>query len=106
MLTSPLLESSDDDKEPRCDGRLDELKHDWQKHGMQYVQTGHRVNFIDQKTAIKSVCMCHNETVNLWTHLLGAIVYGSLIFITLANYNSSYTYAPWTYWKWVGSDVP
>ena len=92
-LNTPLIgDQYRENKKPRCDATLDELKesgHEWQYHGMQYVQTGHRVNFKDQATAIKSMCQCHNETVNLWTHLTGAVIYASIAIIMFMSYNYS-----------------
>jgi adiponectin receptor len=40
----------------------------------EYILKGYRINFETCKNVTKSICMCHNETVNIWSHLVGAAV--------------------------------
>ncbi|EGR33039.1 hypothetical protein IMG5_063250 [Ichthyophthirius multifiliis] len=39
-----------------------------------YIQSGYRINFSSTKNMLKSLFMVHNELVNIWTHIIGAIV--------------------------------
>ncbi len=41
----------------------------------EYLHTGHRVNFDSFTVTFKSLFMRHNETLNIWIHLLGMIVF-------------------------------
>lgn len=51
----------------------------------QYITRGYRVGFRGWKSMARTLCMCHNETVNVWSHGIGA-----LIFITILVYMASY----------------
>jgi len=51
----------------------------------QYVHTGYRINFNNKRKVIKSLFMRHNELVNIWTHLGGAIILmGIVIFLSFS----------------------
>ena len=57
----------------------------------EYIAKGYLLNCNTFKKTFKSLFMCHNETVNIWTHLLGAIFFFFLIFFTsifVSNYKS------------------
>jgi hypothetical protein len=63
----------------------------------EFILRGYRVNFHTCKTIAKSLCLCHNETVNVWTHLVGALFTILLIIITgvtVGPYGSSVN-QPW-----------
>ena len=45
----------------------------------EYIRTGYRVNFCTIKRIIRSLFMIHNESVNIWSHLIGVILF--LVFI-------------------------
>lgn len=45
-----------------------------------YILKGYRINFNSFGRILKSVFMIHNETVNIWSHFLGAI---SIIFLII-----------------------
>jgi hypothetical protein len=47
------------------------------------IQYGYRTNYKDNALLLKSVCKCHNETSNVWTHLAGALVFIGVMFYTL-----------------------
>ena len=49
----------------------------------QYVDYGYRTNYNKNKILLKSACTCHNETANVWTHLLGAILFVGIVFYTV-----------------------
>lgn len=36
-----------------------------------YILTGYRINFNKFRYIIKSLFMIHNETLNIWTHIVG-----------------------------------
>ena len=53
----------------------------------EYIITGYRINFHSIKLLLKSIFIVHNETFNIWSHLIGAIAfiiffYYSAVFIT------------------------
>ena len=46
----------------------------WQKDN-EFILTGYRQASFSVKHSVSSIFRVHNETVNIWTHLLGAFVY-------------------------------
>lgn len=50
----------------------------------EFIHSGYRVNY-DCWSAAKSICELHNETMNVWTHLLGCVFVGILLFVTSAT---------------------
>ena len=40
-----------------------------------YILTGYRVGFTTFKDCLRSLFLIHNETVNVWTHLFGSVMY-------------------------------
>jgi hypothetical protein len=45
-----------------------------------YILTGYRINFSTVKLTFRSLFMCHNESTNIWSHLLGVIMFVGFIF--------------------------
>lgn len=41
----------------------------------QYIHNGYRKNFNSTFRVLKSMFMWHNETVNIWTHFIGAFFF-------------------------------
>jgi predicted membrane channel-forming protein YqfA (hemolysin III family) len=41
----------------------------------EFIKQGYRIDHNSCWQASKSLCTCHNETVNVWTHLAGALVF-------------------------------
>ncbi len=39
-----------------------------------YIRSGYRINFSRKRAIMKSLFMKHNETLNVWTHLIGFII--------------------------------
>jgi hypothetical protein len=39
------------------------------------IKNGYRINFNDGWKCFKSLFMIHNETGNVWSHLLGALIF-------------------------------
>lgn len=56
------------------------------------IRTGYRINFDSYWKLTKSLFMIHNETVNVWTHLLGMIFFFYLIGHTFNRYEPSEFY--------------
>ena len=57
-----------------------------------FILTGYRVGFDDVWKTSKTIFMWHNETMNVWTHLLGKVcAWITIIFvlINIPNYESS-----------------
>jgi hypothetical protein len=46
------------------------------------ILTGYRINFNTMKRIFSTIFMIHNETVNIWTHLIGVLFFICLIFYT------------------------
>ena len=57
----------------------------------EYIKGGYLLNCTTFKKTFKSLFMFHNETINIWTHLLSAIFFFALLFYTsifITNYKS------------------
>ena len=57
----------------------------------EYIRKGYLVNCDSMKKVTKSLFMIHNETVNVWSHLLGAILIIVLVVytaISITNYKT------------------
>lgn len=51
---------------------------EWQQHGSDHVQTGYRRASASVTDCLLSWTFVHNETVNIYSHILGALVFLSL----------------------------
>ena len=57
----------------------------------EYIKNGYILNCNTYEKTFKSLFICHNELVNIWSHLLGAIFFIFLIWYTehyISNYKS------------------
>lgn len=55
--------------------------HTWLVYN-EYILRGYRVHYHNYKVLFKSLFLTHNETSNIWSHLLGAIAFiGLLLYI-------------------------
>ena len=72
-----LLNLVDNDK-PHI-GVIDEMEPEkvWNK----YLVTGYRINFVSWKQVFGSLFLWHNETMNIWTHMVGFVVYSVLLLV-------------------------
>jgi|JI10StandDraft_1071094.scaffolds.fasta_scaffold759303_1 hypothetical protein len=43
------------------------------------IHTGYRINFNSKRKLFKSLFMVHNESVNIWTHLLPLLIFSALM---------------------------
>lgn len=50
------------------------------------IKTGYRVGYKGHKAVMSTMCMCHNETVNIWTHFIGALTFLGLCIVVIAFY--------------------
>ena len=48
-----------------------------------YIDTGYRVNHNSYESLIKSLFTWHNETINVWSHLLGVILFAFLCIVLM-----------------------
>jgi len=39
------------------------------------IRSGYRINFQSKKSLFKTLFMIHNESINIWTHLLPFLVF-------------------------------
>jgi len=71
---------------PSCEGQLSDIPV-WNKDN-EYVKSGYRVNYSSNKEIAWSFFQFHNETVNIWSHFLGKVIFftiGVLLFINYPN---------------------
>ena len=54
-----------------------------------YLLSGYRLNFNSFKCAVKSLFIKHNELMNVWTHLIGALIFVTLLVI-VCGYSSAF----------------
>ena len=54
----------------------------WYNH---HIKKGYRINYKCYNTIAKSVIQCHNETTNIWSHLIGAVLFIALLFMVLRS---------------------
>ena len=47
-----------------------------------YLIRGYRIGFNTKLKILKSLCVIHNESINVWTHLIGVFVFIGLIIYT------------------------
>jgi len=92
MLNEPLpndtdsesLKSSDNSspklipekKGPSCEGQLSDIPV-WNKDN-EYVKSGYRLNYNSNREIAWSFFQFHNETVNIWSHFLGKVLFLSI----------------------------
>ena len=55
-----------------------------------FILTGYRVNYHKPTDILKSLFLKHNETLNVWTHLIGFILFIVLGYILVDKYSSYY----------------
>ena len=46
----------------------------------EYIEKGYRLNFSSTRKIFKSLFMVHNESVNVWSHLIGVFLFFSICF--------------------------
>ena len=53
--------------------------------GNKYIMTGYRLNYDTHWKAFMSLFELHNETGNVWSHLLGALLFVFMTYYVNAN---------------------
>lgn len=71
---------SDDSKQKIIVGTFQEAPKFLQDN--EFIKRGYVINCTSFKKALKCLFICHNETMNTWSHLLGAVVFIFFIFYT------------------------
>lgn len=63
-------------------GKFEDLPEEWKDNV--YLRTGYRIGFEGWSQVIKTLFMWHNETINVWTHFLGAIAFLTLTILIIS----------------------
>lgn len=50
----------------------------WERDN-EFILTGYRINYNSWSSIFRSILEFHNETVNIWSHLLGALLFVALV---------------------------
>ena len=50
-----------------------------------HLQSGYRKNHHTTRGIIRSMCTAHNDTMNIWTHFIGAVVFVFMIVFLISN---------------------
>eukprot|EP00826_Nyctotherus_ovalis_P056025 TRINITY_DN749_c0_g1_i3.p4 TRINITY_DN749_c0_g1~~TRINITY_DN749_c0_g1_i3.p4 ORF type:complete len:132 (+),score=40.69 TRINITY_DN749_c0_g1_i3:164-559(+) len=56
----------------------------------EYIHTGYRVSFNTVRRVLRSLFMAHNESVNVWSHLVGAGIFLALTLCVVAKIESTF----------------
>lgn len=54
----------------------------------EYIKSRYRIDFEGNCEVAKTAFKCHNETVNVWTHLIGSIIMLILAIFILVDYEN------------------
>ena len=72
------------------DKELLEIDNGFDIHLNPFVYSGYRIPCYDDFKCLKTITFLHNETVNIWSHLLGALLFiGILVNWFIKDYNTS-----------------
>ena len=52
-------------------------------HDNEFILSGYRVGFYTTRKIFKSLFMIHNESVNIWSHICGVLMFIALIGYTI-----------------------
>ena len=84
--------SSDEDivtvqpRNPRCNGFYEEQP-EWMRDN-EYILTRYRIDYEGTREVASTFCMCHNETVNIWSHFIGSVIMLTIGIFILVNYEN------------------
>lgn len=56
----------------------------------EYIHTGYRVSFNTVRRILRSLFMAHNESVNVWSHLVGVGIFVVLTVCVVAKIESTF----------------
>ena len=51
----------------------------------EFILRGYRIGFNNVPSILKSLCLMHNESVNIWSHLIGVMIFLALVFYTVTT---------------------
>lgn len=60
---------------------------EWQRDN-EFIKSRYRVDYEGTCEVASTVCKCHNETVNVCTHLVGSIIMAILAIFILVDYEN------------------
>ena len=81
-IEQPIVKNEDEDKIPFLEtnggdvpqiGKITEVPV-WQRDN-EFILTGYRINYNTWPRIRASIFQIHNETMNIWSHLIGAIIF-------------------------------
>ena len=62
---------------------IDDPNLDAFKKENRFLKTGHRIFFHTYPDCVRSMFMLHNETINIWSHFIGVLIFLFMIFYVL-----------------------
>lgn len=71
----------------RIDGLIEEIP-EWLRDN-EYLKSGYRMGQKGICEVTSTMCQCHNETVNIWTHFIGAISFIGFLVLLLVIYSNT-----------------
>jgi hypothetical protein len=74
--------------QPHCNGLIDEIP-DWQKDN-EFILTGYRVKYQGCGNVSRTFCKWHNESMNVWSHCIGFLMFSTAIIYVLATQPNMY----------------
>jgi adiponectin receptor len=78
--------------------------HPWLVYN-EFILKGYRINYHSYKILFKSLGQCHNETTNVWSHLLGVVLFICFLLFVISRaagaavFESPAAEAPRTNWR-------
>ena len=75
-------------RSPRCDGLSNEVP---PFSRVRLIESGYRVDYVGTKEVASTICKCHNDTVNIWTHLIGSAILFVFAIIFLVVYEENHS---------------
>ena len=50
-----------------------------------YIKRGYRINFNTHSKIARTLFMIHNESINIWSHIIGAIIFSYILINGVIN---------------------
>ena len=71
-------------------GSIDDARtqHEWLVYN-EHIHSGYRINYHSWNILFRSIWQCHNETTNIWSHLLGVVAFVAFMVYIVSKYSSS-----------------
>lgn len=76
-----------DDDEYHSIGKIG-FQHEYPKELVdnEFILTGYRIGFKGFTNSLKTLLMVHNETVNVWSHIIGKLIFITLMMYVIVTY--------------------